>query len=118
MSVTVAFLLAIPFAFFVMRFRKLPRTRHVPPHTEHVLILGGSSGVGRTLAVRYAQRGAHVCVVGRSRDALIEVQDECDAASGSETTIAVEADFSDADDMVALRERLERGIVSFYEYCS
>ena len=118
MSVTVAFLLAIPFAFFVLRFRKLPRTRHVPPHTEHVLILGGSSGVGRALAVQYAHRGAHVCVVGRSRDALIEVQDECDAASGSETTIAVEADFSNADDMVALRERIERGIVSFYEYYS
>lgn len=85
---------------------------HVPPHLEHVVILGASSGVGRALAVEYARRGARVCVVARSRDTISEVQLECNTASGEDTAIAVAADFTSAEDMVALRVRLERGMMS------
>lgn len=110
-TTNVTILLAIPFAYFVLRFRKLSRTRRIPPHLEHVLILGASSGVGRALAVEYARRGARVCVVARSRDTISEVQHECNTASGEDTALAVAADFTSAEDMIALRGRLERGMM-------
>lgn len=105
-----AFALFVPFAVFaIVRWRRPSRPKRVPPTTEHVIILGASSGVGRTLAVQYAQRGAHVCVVARSEKTLAAVQQECNSIAGNQNTIAAVADFSSASQMVALRNRLESG---------
>lgn len=78
-SVAVITLLAIT-SFAITRFtnnRKPTRTRTIPPHNERVLILGASSGLGATLAKIYAARGAAVCLVGRRKDKLEEVEAEC-----------------------------------------
>ena len=100
-------ILAIP-ASRIFR-RRVSRTKRLPPPTEHVLILGASSGVGRELALQYAARGARLCIVARGKQALSQVRWECDQLAKNESTIAVVADFTDAQAMVALRARLERG---------
>ncbi len=45
--------------------------RRMSPKT--VLVTGASSGIGRSLAIEYASRGARVALVARRRDALDEV---------------------------------------------
>lgn len=86
--------LAIP--SFVFLIRKGER-RHLPG--ERVLILGASSGLGRSLALHYARRGARVCVVARRADKLKELE--------SEGCLAQVADMTVADDMVRVRAAIE-----------
>ncbi|GLB36820.1 putative oxidation-reduction process [Lyophyllum shimeji] len=79
---------------------------------ERVLILGASSGIGRSIAHLYAERGARVCVVGRRREKVEEVAEECRARSsaygyGATRVMGVAGDFADVDDMVRLRTTLE-----------
>jgi short-subunit dehydrogenase len=84
------------------------------------LVLGASSGVGRTIARQYAERGANVCIVGR-REALIkEVERECrDARSLStlkiekDSVLSIPADFTNVEDMVRLREILDESMLSY-----
>ncbi len=46
------------------------------------LVTGASRGIGRAVAVGYAQAGAAVALVARSTDALTEVREEIEAAGG------------------------------------
>jgi NADPH:quinone reductase-like Zn-dependent oxidoreductase len=92
--------------------KKPSRPSLIPPDTERVLILGASSGVGRSLANLYAQRGARVCVVGRRKQLLEEVVREClgrSTQSAKPRVISEAANFSDVDDMVRLRDVLLKG---------
>lgn len=89
-----ALALAIPSAYLLTRTR---HRRHLP--AERVLILGASSGLGRSLALRYARRGARVCVVARRADKLHELQ--------SEGCLAQVADMTVVDDMVRVRAAIE-----------
>lgn len=96
------------------------RSRTVPRSQERVLVIGASSGIGRSMAHEYAAAGARVCVVGRRERELNAVADECaslhprpavggpggDRGSGGDT-LAVVADFTNPEDMVALRKKLE-----------
>jgi NAD(P)-dependent dehydrogenase (short-subunit alcohol dehydrogenase family) len=59
---------------------------------RRVLVVGGSSGIGRGFAVRAAQAGAKVAVVGRRPDRLRDTID--DAGGGT----AIVADLRNADD--------------------
>lgn len=95
--------------------KKPTRPLKVSKTGERVLILGASSGVGRTMAKQYSARGARVCVVGRRETLLLEVQSECrnaqDAAgSRSEDIIAIPADFTDVDDVINIRSLLQAGM--------
>jgi short-subunit dehydrogenase len=47
-----------------------------------VLVTGASSGIGRSLALRFAREGARVALVARREDALHEVASEIHAAGG------------------------------------
>jgi NADPH:quinone reductase-like Zn-dependent oxidoreductase len=86
------------------------RPAAVPPRAERVLILGASSGIGRTLAHRYAERGAKVCVVARRGAVLEVVRSECEAlatpvsSSESDTVVTICADVSRAEDLITIRE--------------
>lgn len=83
------------------------RPAAVPPRAERVLILGASSGIGRTLAHRYAERGAKVCAVARRGAALEVVRSECEAlasSSESEPVVIICADVSLAEDLISIRE--------------
>jgi NAD(P)-dependent dehydrogenase (short-subunit alcohol dehydrogenase family) len=76
---------------------------------EHVVIIGGSSGMGLALAETMLAGGAHVTIVGRDPGRL-------DAAAGRLTAerpadgrlAAVAADVSDEDDVRALFEKTGR----------
>ena len=45
--------------------------------TRSVVITGASSGIGHALALRYAQPGTHLGLLGRDRERLRRVADEC-----------------------------------------
>ncbi|KAF8168547.1 hypothetical protein B0H34DRAFT_793129 [Crassisporium funariophilum] len=106
----------LPVLFTLYQLLKKPRRAiRVPRSGERVLILGASSGIGRSIARQYAERGARVCVVGR-REALVkEVEAECRKARSipgllavnEEDVIGISADFASAEDMVRVRSILE-----------
>jgi NAD(P)-dependent dehydrogenase (short-subunit alcohol dehydrogenase family) len=113
-------LAVLPVVFTLHRLlRSAPRLSKIPAHSERVLILGASSGVGRSVAHLYANRGARVCVIGRRADKLDEVVKECrekylggNEIGGQTNVVGVVADFSNVDDMVRVRGKLESGKVS------
>lgn len=92
------------------------RSLKVPKLGERVLVLGASSGIGRSIARQYAERGARVCIVGR-REALVnEVVAECQKAQSDgsggiskqeEDIFGVAADFASVDDMIRTRTIVE-----------
>ena len=92
---------------FLRKRRK--RTGQIYPSTERVLILGASSGIGKEIALKYARRGARLCIVARRKEALASVLQECQANGGSASAIALPADFSNADDLINIRDTIERG---------
>ena len=54
------------------------------------LVTGATSGIGRAAAVRFAEAGAAVCAVGRSRGALGEVVAEVEAEGADCLTVAAD----------------------------
>lgn len=48
------------------------------------VVIGGTSGIGRAIALRFAQAGAQVVVAGRDAARGAAVADEC-AATGAST---------------------------------
>lgn len=90
--------------------RRNLRSATVPPCAERVLILGASSGIGRTLAHRYAERGAKVCAVARRGAELEVVRSECEAlaapisSSGYEPVVTICADVTHVEDLITVRE--------------
>ena len=77
---------------------------------RRVVVLGGSRGIGRAIALRFAREGAHVLVnYARSAEAAEATAEECRARGaalgvGSE---AVQADVGDAAALEALFERVD-----------
>ncbi|KAH8156487.1 hypothetical protein CIB48_g11760 [Xylaria polymorpha] len=96
---------AIAAVFVLRRIIKMRhhRSRRLQPTKERVLILGASSGLGRTLAKQYAERGAKVCVVARRSEPLAELAREC-----GDGCLPFVADLTEAVDMGKLRELLLR----------
>ena len=52
-------------------------------HGKKALVTGGSSGIGKTVALAYLQAGAQVAVAARNSEALHKVADELATASGA-----------------------------------
>ena len=90
--------------------QKSRRPGLVPTSGERVLILGASSGIGRVLALKYAERGAKVCAVARRNAELELVQSECGVvAQTPDAVFSVCADFTDAEALITLRNKIEEG---------
>jgi NAD(P)-dependent dehydrogenase (short-subunit alcohol dehydrogenase family) len=70
------------------------------PGQEIVLITGSTSGLGREVALRMGQRGAHVIVHGRDRDRGLAVAAEINAGPGTARFYA--ADFADFENVRSL----------------
>jgi len=68
----------------------MPASRPVPP-PQAVIVTGGSAGLGRTTAHRFAAEDADVLIVGRDADALAA------AAKGWPTIRTLRADVTDPD---------------------
>ncbi|KAI1811723.1 short chain dehydrogenase [Poronia punctata] len=79
------------------------RPRRVGRAEERVLVLGASSGLGRTLVRQYTARGAKVCAVARRSEPLLELAREC-----GDRCLPMVADITIAEDMAGLREQLLR----------
>ncbi len=77
-------------------------------HGRTALITGSSRGIGRSIAVLFAQRGAVVVLHGRDRSALAEVHDEITAARGR--AVPITADLTDARDVARLRDAMEEAV--------
>jgi NADP-dependent 3-hydroxy acid dehydrogenase YdfG len=69
------------------------------------LLTGASGGVGRSIALRLAQEGAHVALVGRRLDALRALSNEC-ADLGSKAH-CYQADFEDDAQVENLAKRVQ-----------
>ena len=64
----------------------------------HVLITGGSQGIGLATARHVLERGARVSLVARNADRLASAEDELEQAIGDPTRVAAEpADVTDPD---------------------
>ena len=73
---------------------------------KRAVVVGGSRGIGRAIALRLATEGCHVLVnYARSAEAAEATAEEC-RAHGVEAE-AVRADAGDRDDLAALFERAE-----------
>lgn len=91
--------------------RKPKRPSKIPKHTERVLILGATSGIGREIAHQYAKRGARICIVGRRENLIDEVVSECQGILDQVgmRCLGVRADFSNVEEMVRVRGFVEEG---------
>lgn len=57
---------------------------------KRAIVTGGSRGIGKAIAVRYAQEGAHVIVAGRDHDVAAQVCEEIHAAGGVAHPFAID----------------------------
>lgn len=72
------------------------------------LVTGASRGIGRAVALRYAQEGAHVVAFARTTGGLTELDDEIQKISGKPATLIAESltDFAKIDQVgKALHDR-------------
>jgi NAD(P)-dependent dehydrogenase (short-subunit alcohol dehydrogenase family) len=75
-----------------------PRTRRT------VVVTGGTAGLGRALALRFARAGYKIGLIARDGKALMDVAQEVLTQGGDPTVVA--ADVADADAMFAAADRI------------
>lgn len=88
------------------------KLRRMPPEKEFsrkvMMVVGGGAGIGREVALRAAERGAHVIVGDRDAKAAEEVSALIQKSSGREAAIAISLDICDRDSIrAALRRAVE-----------
>ncbi|HTZ78181.1 MAG TPA: SDR family oxidoreductase [Stellaceae bacterium] len=78
------------------------------PPSRTVVITGGTAGVGRAIAQRFAEAGDRIGLIARDQQALEELKQELDDL-GAETAIQA-VDVADAPAVFAAAEALERSL--------
>ncbi|EGR30443.1 short chain dehydrogenase, putative [Ichthyophthirius multifiliis] len=73
-----------------------------PPNQSVIIITGASSGIGRELALRYAQQNCKLLICSRDIKKLIEVQEMCNQLGG--ITNVIKCDVSQEIDCKSLIE--------------
>lgn len=63
---------------------------------RHALVTGASRGIGRSMAIRFAEEGADVAITARSAENLADVAEAVRAAGAQCTVIAVDVTAPDA----------------------
>lgn len=77
---------------------------HLKPISQQVIaIVGASSGIGRTTALQFAQKGAKLAVSARSESGLSALVDEIQQMGGE--AIAILADVSNFDQVKAIADK-------------
>ncbi|RKP40032.1 hypothetical protein BJ085DRAFT_34102 [Dimargaris cristalligena] len=74
---------------------------------EVVVILGASSGIGRELALQYAQRGARLLLVARRQDRLRQLVQECTQCNPLSQVAYQVADLTSDTDLAQLSRALD-----------
>ena len=59
-------------------------------HPKHILITGGSSGIGEALALEYATPGVHLFLTGRNIERLKSVAQRCESKGAEVTTKVID----------------------------
>jgi 3-dehydrosphinganine reductase len=74
---------------------------------KHALITGGSSGIGKALALQLAQAGAHITLIARSQAKLNQAKAEITQAQATATQkmLAITADVADRTQVSAAVEQ-------------
>jgi NAD(P)-dependent dehydrogenase (short-subunit alcohol dehydrogenase family) len=80
-------------------------TTSKPDRRLVVVITGGTAGVGRAVARRFASDGEAVAVIARGRDGLVATAREIEALGGR--ALAINADVAHAEEMFAAADRIE-----------
>ncbi|KAJ1878474.1 hypothetical protein H4R99_002844 [Coemansia sp. RSA 1722] len=88
-------------------WKKMRRTPSV--RGRGVVIVGASSGIGRSLALEYARRGANLLLCARRNDQLRAVAAECRALSSSQVAV-VAGDITERDTQLALRDTAQTSL--------
>ncbi len=84
-----------------------------------VLVTGGSRGIGRAIALRFAKEGAHVIVNSRSSDQLDTVVAEIEAAGGKGTASQVNvADWGSVEGAVFRNTQATGGAIDVLVNCA
>jgi NAD(P)-dependent dehydrogenase (short-subunit alcohol dehydrogenase family) len=83
----------------------LPVGRRSGARPEVVVVTGGSAGVGRAVARRFAQEGARVGILARGQDGLTGARRDIEALGGTALTAPV--DVADADAVERAAEKIE-----------
>lgn len=73
---------------------------------RYVLITGGGSGLGRSMALRLAQLGADIAICGRREDVLDEAVAALDAAAGRKCARRFACDIRDAAQVEAMLDQI------------
>lgn len=81
---------------------------------QHVVVTGGSQGMGKAVAREFVARGADVTIIARTQATLDEAVIELkETAAAKQTVQAVSLDCTDADAVVAAFARLSPPDVLF-----
>lgn len=78
--------------------------RHAP---RVVVITGGTAGVGRATARRFAEEHARIAVLARGPDGLAATEGELERL-GASAVLAIRCDVADAEAVAAAADRIER----------
>jgi len=71
----------------------------------HVIITGGSSGIGLALAIQLAKQGSNVTIMARGKEKLIEAQEEIEHARKRESQNVIQLSV-DVSDYTAVQEAI------------
>ncbi|RCN39913.1 hypothetical protein ANCCAN_14133 [Ancylostoma caninum] len=58
------------FVVFIALYVALPKRRKLVLHMKHVVITGGSKGIGRELAFCFVEKGCNISIIARNEDDL------------------------------------------------
>ncbi len=64
---------------------------------QKAIITGGSKGIGKAIAIRFAEKGMDICITGRNINDLLKVKSEIESLGSKCYTI--EADFSEMENV-------------------
>ena len=76
------------------------------PNGEVVVVTGGSAGLGRAIAQRFADDGARICLIARGRGRLEAARADVESRGGR--ALVIQADVADADAMEGAANQAER----------
>lgn len=80
---------AVGLAALILYFIVLKNKRDkIDLHGKHVVVTGGSSGIGRDLCIEAFKQGAHVSILARNKERLIAIKSELETIKQSNQNFA------------------------------